>query len=369
VKERGLEDHILAWAYSVDFPTRIKVDPAVSIQGLTFLRNRLPPTADDVAKALYVSPLFAGPERPRDPGFPSRSLDSAGNWQGKDAPLPSMMLGFMGPNGNTREEIAACLQRGLRSDGAAPEGKIYFATNTDVRARCREWEFPSAVKELHGMGVQALITNALPDEGEAILGIMAGAADIDMGPKREFVPGAMAEHLTSFGAMFEGGGQTKITEWIRAGATASAGTVTEPMALWPKFPHARFYVHLAAGCTMLESFYQSIRCPLQILTIGDPLAAPWAPASQVNLRGLEKELVRGRVSVTAVVQARHGEWFNRFLFLLDGKTLGPAGRDPTVTIETAALAPGRHTVRAVAYRVGTVRSQIFAERSFTVEGK
>ena len=164
------------------------------------------------------------------------------------------------------------------------------------------------------------------------------------------------------------GSVTKITAWIRAGATASAGTVVEPMSLWPKFPHARVFVHPAAGCTLIESFYQSLRCPLQILIIGEPLASPWGAQSTVSFRGLaDGAVMTNRQTVTAEILARNGELFSRYLFLLDGRTAQPPGRNPAVTLDPAALRPGRHTLRVVAYRVGSVRCQIFSEISFEVK--
>ena len=352
----------------MDFPVRIAADPALSIQGMTFLRNRLPPK-DQVARGLYVSPLFAGPDAPRSAGIPSQSLDGPRDWQGRDRPIPSMMLGFSGPNGNTRDEIMTCLHRGLQAEGSRPDGTVYFVTNSDVRSRCREWEFSPVVRELQEQGVGAVITNVLPDDATAILGVMMGSADVGMSPRRVLLPGAMAEHLTSFGAVFDASSQTKITEWIRAGATASAGTVTEPLSAWSKFPHARFFSHLAAGCTTLESFYQSLRCPLQILLIGDPLAAPWAPASRLSLQGLEAGPLLGQASVKAIVKVRRGELFNRFAFLLDGRLLQPAGREPDITLEPTGMTPGAHTLRSVAYEVGSVRGQIFAEQTFTVNAQ
>jgi hypothetical protein len=365
VQARGLEDHILAWAYSVDVPIRIRADPPLSIQGITFLRNRLP-AGELISKGLYASPLFAGPEHPRLPGFPAQSLDLPRAWLGKEMPLPSMMLGFMGPNGNTRDEILACLQRGAQADGTRPPGTVYFVTNSDIRSTCRTWQFEPAVRELQEQGVTAVITPALPGAATNILGATLGAADLTLGPELRFRPGAMAEHLTSFGALFESREQTKITAWIRAGATASAGTITEPYALWPKFPNARFQVHMASGCTIMESFFQSIRCPLQILLIGEPLAAPWSPVSMLDLRGLPGGPLRGTVTVEASVTARGGEVFNRFLFLLDGRIVQPLGKTPTLKLDTASLKPGPHRLRAVAYEVGSVRGQIFADRPLVV---
>jgi hypothetical protein len=184
-----------------------------------------------------------------------------------------------------------------------------------------------------------------------------------------FLPGAIAEHLTSFGAVFDNNSQTKITEWIRAGATASAGTVTEPYANWVKFPHARVFAHQVAGCTTLESLTQAIRCPLQILLLGDPLASPWAPRSSITLQGLTNSLLTQPTVLTANIAARDGDVFNRFMFLIDGKTVQAAGISPKTTLMPDTLSTGPHTVRVVAYKVGSVRAQIFTETTFEVKGK
>lgn len=363
--ERGIAGHVLAWAYSLDFPIRVAATPPLSLQGLTFLRGRLP-DPDAVARATYASPFFAGPDNPSFAGFPAQSLDVQRAWLGKDMPIPSMLLGFGGPRGNTPDEIAACLQRGLAADGSRPAGTVYFVTNSDVRSLCRQWQFPPAARELDRLGVRAVITNTLPDAATDILGAVLGAADVPMPATRRFLPGAMAEHLTSFGAAFDVSPQTKISEWIRAGASASAGTVTEPMSAWPKFPHARYFAHLASGCTALEAFHQSLKCPLQVLLLGDPLSSPWAPRSTLAIEGPGGQPLRGRAEFRARLATRDGDVFNRFLFLLDGRPLAPLGTGAAITLDAAALAPGPHRLRAVAYKVGSVRAQVFAEIAVAV---
>jgi hypothetical protein len=366
--KQGVSDHILAWVYSLDFPIRITSTPPVSLQGITFVKGKLPPQ-DDIGRGTFVSPLFAGPDNPSHPGFPAQSLDVQLSWQGKDFPIPSMMLGFMGPNGNTREEILACLRTGSRSDRTRPDGTVGIVTNSDVRSLCRQWEVAPAARELSAHAITTLITNDYPRQNLALTGIMTGAADIPAlsAGRFTFHPGAIADNLTSFGAAFENKGQTKISEWIRAGATASAGTVTEPLSIWTKFPIARVFAHPVAGCTILESYFQAIRCPLQILIIGDPLACPWGPASSISLDGLPAGPLAERRVVSASVNSRESEFFNRFLFLLDGRTLQAAGRSPELTLDPAAIPAGKHKLRVVAYGVGSVRSQIFFETELEVK--
>jgi len=367
MRERGVDDHILAWVYSVDFPIRASSKPPLSLQGITFLKGEIP-SATVIEQGTYASPLFAGPATAGMSGFPAQSLDVQREWIGTGIPVPSMMLGFMGQNGNTREEITACLKAGARSDGTAPEGTVYIVTNTDVRTFCRAWEFGPAARELATLDVAVAITNGFPVS--RVAGLMAGTADIPMPPAgapSPFLPGAFAEHLTSFGAAFDYQGQTKITAWIRAGATASSGTVVEPMSVWSKFPHARVFAHQASGCTLLESVFQSVRCPLQLLVIGEPLARPWAPASTLSVRGLDSGILDARHTVTAEVLARGNEVFARYLFLIDGRTHRRLDRSPEVVLDPAGLAHGRHILRVVAYKTGAVRSQIFTETAFEVK--
>ena len=373
--ERGLDDHILAWVYSVDFPIRITTTPAMSIQGITFLRGKLP-EKDAVEKGTYASPLFNGPENPSVAGFPPQSLDVQHDWLGKDMPLPSMMLGFMGPRGNSKEEILTCLRSGIQADQSMPEGAICIVTNQDIRSLCRQWEFLPAGRELKTQGITVIITNAFPLAKTAspgtigLNGLMAGAADIPgiSSGGFHFLPGAIADHLTSFGAAFDNPGQTKVTDWIRAGATAAAGTVTEPYSIWTKFPHARIFAHPPAGCTILESFYGSIRCPLQILIIGEPLSAPWLPAATLNFSGLPPgAILDKRRPVTIGIRPASGDVFNRFMFLLDGRTFQKTGKSQEVMLDPAGLSKGHHKLRVVAYRVGSVRSQAFSEIEFEVK--
>jgi uncharacterized protein (TIGR03790 family) len=366
VRERGIDDHILAWAYSIDMPVRITTDPRVSLTGLTFVRNRLPPK-EAVARGLYGSALFAGPDGPTVQGFPSQSLDNQRAWMGNDMPIPAMMLGFAGDRGNTRAEIDACLQRGAASDGTLPAGTVYLITNSDIRTRCRMWQFPAVVGELREAHVPAVITDTLPADIRPITGVLHGLASLDLGAARTFVPGCMAEHLTSFGAVFDTADQTKLTAWLHAGATASGGTITEPMAIWTKFPHARYFVHAAAGATVMESFYLSVKCPLQFLPVGEPLAAPWRPAARLTLNGLAEGPLRAPATVSTSIRCEAGSTFNRTMFLLDGRTLQAAGKTATVTLSPAGLTPGAHTLRAVAYALGPMRHQVFAEATFFVE--
>jgi uncharacterized protein (TIGR03790 family) len=133
---------------------------------------------------------------------------------------------------------------------------------------------------LRPMGVQVeLAVGELPPAGRSrVLLVQTGLAQLGALGAIGWLPGALADHLTSFGGVLDGGrGQTPATAWIDAGATASYGTVSEPCNHLQKFPHPQLLLlHYLQGESALEAYWKSVAWPQQGLFIGDPLAAPFA---------------------------------------------------------------------------------------------
>lgn len=364
--ERRLDGHVLAWVYSVGFPVLVTTQPAMSLTGLTWVRNQ-PPDREKVAKGEWNSPVFAGPARPGAAFTGTRTLDALKDWVGVEMPLPAMMLGYEGRLGNTGEEI----RRRWNPPGKSgpPEGAVCFVTNADVRSICRDWQFPGAVKELRSLGVSAEVTGTWPTNGEPLMGLMIGR--VNVAPQTlNLRPGSIGDHLTSFGAAFEETGQTRISEWIRAGASAAAGTVTEPMSIAAKFPNGRVFAHLARGVTTLEAYALAVKCPLQLLIVGDPLSAPWAGRqAPLRISGITPgQRVQEAVRVRADPSQPDGAVFTKFLFLCDGAPLQDRGPKNHILLDPAKLAPGRHRLRGVAYGAGAVRRQAWNEVEFSCGG-
>ena len=192
----------------------------------------------------------------------------------------SAMLGFTGPRGNSVPEILAALKRSVEADGTEPEGTVYLAANHDVRARTRVRGHKPASKALKALGVATEVVahpNTLPKQKNDVLGVVAGVDRFDWGKSGStLLPGAICETLSSFGAAFEDKRDTKLSEWIRAGAAGTSGTVAEAFPIWQKFPHPSMHVHYAEGCSFAESIFQSIAGPYQTLVVGDALARPFA---------------------------------------------------------------------------------------------
>ena len=92
-----------------------------------------------------------------------------------------------------------------------------------------------------------------------------------------FDPGAIADHVTSAGAIFEQSEQMTVLEWLNAGATGSYGTVVEPCNFADKFPNPDIVIRrYAAGASLIEAYWASVAMPGQGLFVGEPLARPFA---------------------------------------------------------------------------------------------
>jgi hypothetical protein len=91
-----------------------------------------------------------------------------------------------------------------------------------------------------------------------------------------YLPGAVADHLTSAGGNLNGSKQMSSLRWLEAGATGSYGTVVEPCNLLAKFPDPMTMIsHYYNGNTLIEAYWKSVLMPGEGVFIGEPLASPF----------------------------------------------------------------------------------------------
>jgi hypothetical protein len=367
IDERRLNDHILAWIYSADFPVRIMSEPPVSLAGATFVRGTLP-TPEEVDKGRYASPLFRGPDRPEDKGAPAGSIQEFAILLRERMPVPSMMLGHTGARGLPVETVVDQLRRAASADGTRPRDPFHFHTSDDVRSTCRRWQFEGAAAELKEIGMAALISSNRPSDALAVSGIMLGGALVPE-PWGRLQPGAIADNLTSLGAVFHTHEQTRLSQWIARGAAASAGTIWEPYANWAKFPHARLFAHYARGCTLLESYMQAVRSPMQLQVVGDPLCRPWSPAPSLMLINIEDDGKPLRGIASFMASSFVPTPGLTYLFMLNGRSLPAGGATAGLKIDTSILRDGYHELHAVAYTPGPIRRQGHARLGIHVDNR
>jgi hypothetical protein len=411
IDARRLAPQIDMVVYSSDFPWRVDFTeempkellvqdaykfPSGSLTGMTMLHNAVQAGAGpvwlDPKSNFYFRPLDAT-------GVPSPTLGFRGwyGWApdgtlmetGGNRYLLAAMLGVTAGRGNSVAEIVRGLEAAAAADGTAPAGTIYYVVNKDVRTTTRSAAFPPIVRALETLGVKAqLVEGTLPTGKRDVAGLMTGSAGFDWpGSGSTILPGAICENLTSFGAVFTpSAGQTPLSDFIRAGAAGSSGTVTEPYALQVKFPHASIQLHYARGATLAEAFYQSVQSPYQLLVVGDPLCRPWAsiPTIEVGVADATEPLGPGaalsgavelepRAAAPAAAAARPFSGLSgrpaprklpraapevdRFSLFVDGVRLDECGPGERLSLDTAALADGHHELRVVGTESSPVESQ------------
>lgn len=180
-------------------------------------------------------------------------------------------------------QAKAMIRRGVDSDHSlglrgAPPVNAYFVTTPDKARSVRTIYFPPAgLIPRVGVEVHLESTRALANVDRVLL-YETGAVRVGKLDTVHWVPGALADHLTSTGGqLIGGGGQMSILEWISSGATASYGTVSEPCSHPQKFPQPQvLLLNYVQGSSALEAYWKSVAWPQQGVFVGEPLAAPFA---------------------------------------------------------------------------------------------
>lgn len=266
--------------------------------------------------------------------------------------LLSTVLACTTGRGTSVDEAIANLRRTAAADGSHPSGTIYFERNGDVRSTTREWAFRNAARKLESLGVKAVLEDGtLPQQKADVAGAVIGTASFDWPQSGStIVPGAIVEHLTSFGGvMTKGAGQTPLTEFLKQGAAGASGTVTEPFAIQAKFPSPFIHVQYASGCTLAESFYQSVTGPYQLLIVGDPLAQPWRRKFTLNVEGLAKDIsLAGEVTLQPKTDSPDGISPASFELYVDGKRIQSARPAESLHWNTRKHTDGEHFLTVLA---------------------
>ncbi|MDZ4852363.1 MAG: hypothetical protein SGI77_24000 [Pirellulaceae bacterium] len=265
--------------------------------------------------------------------------------------LLSFSLAVCTTGGNTQEEVIKQLTTSAGADYTYPKGVFYYTKTEDVRTKCREAGFKVATDRLKALGFEAAITDQKIPISKTCLGVMMGEATFAWGvTKSKIVPGALCDNLTSLGGAMETSHQTKLTEFLRHGAAASSGAVTEPYSVQAKFPHPLMHASYAAGLTSAEAFYSSITGPYQLLIAGDPLCQPHTVPPRFKVVGLENgaqiaESVQVELHPSDETKTTKPQHIS---FLLDGQFQGKLGFPARMNISGQKLPTGAHEFRFIA---------------------
>ncbi len=184
------------------------------------------------------------------------------------------------------------IDRGVASDDSNPDGTAYLVSTTDKHRNVRAAGY-AAVRALMQsiMPTDIVEANALENKPDVMF-YFTGLTQVPGIDSNHFLPGAIADHLTSAGGVLFGTGQMSSLRWLEAGATGSYGAVVEPCNFSAKFPVPGIVMaHYLQGETLIEAYWKSVQMPGQGIFIGEPLARPFA--------GIQHETRDGGLSLSA----------------------------------------------------------------------
>jgi len=170
----------------------------------------------------------------------------------------------------------ALIDRGVAADGRMPDGTAYLAVTTDGARNVRAAGYADA-ELVAGKRLRIKILPMQQVVGRPdVMFYFVGAKEVPDLASNRFLPGAVGDHLTSFGGVLDGRGQMSALRWLEAGATGSFGTVTEPCNILGKFPNVAMMMNrYLGGETLLEAYWKSVDMPGQGLFVGEPLSRPY----------------------------------------------------------------------------------------------
>jgi len=377
LSERQLRDQIDYIVYSSDFPYRMHIGgdfgtpparPWASLTGMTFFAPMVMERRHgyEYAKANRYTPAV-NPQGRLYRG--SLGFRSSYQWNVNGQPVTeggekyylSAMLAYTSGRGNSVDEVVNYLRRSATADATLPRGTIYFMRNKDVRSTTRDMDFPNVAKLLNKRGVRAeVLQGQVPLGKNDVQGAMMGVRVFDWARTgSRILPGALCEHFTSFGGVMLGpNSQTPLTEFLRFGAAGASGTVVEPFARSVRFPHPMLHLHYVQGCTLAESFYQSVYSPYKQLLVGDPLCRPWAFPPPVTVEGVKSgSSVKGKLTLTPSTTKKYSERIERYELFVDGRRTQKCSPGDSLTLDTTKLVDGYHRLRIVAIDSTPIETQ------------
>jgi len=188
---------------------------------------------------------------------------------------PAMLLA-----GRDSAMVEALIDRGVAADNSQPPGTGYLVSTSD-RARNVRARYFNGIKLLQSDRFRLLITRRnILQYRDDVMFYFTGLKQVEKLTTNTFLPGAIADHLTSSGGqLLASGGQMSSLRWLEAGATGSYGAVTEPCNFVEKFPRPDIVIdRYLNGETLIEAYWKSVEWPGQGVFIGEPLATPFRQA-------------------------------------------------------------------------------------------
>ena len=185
---------------------------------------------------------------------------------------PTMMLA-----GSSLHQVYGMIDRGVAADGSHPQATAYLMNTSDKARKVRSRRYRVIKELLSGqINIEQIDADVLEDKDDVMF-YFTGLKKVMSIESNRYLPGAIADHLTSSGGNLFGSKQMSLLRWLDAGATASYGTVVEPCAFTQKFPNPGIVIErYTNGESLIEAYWKSVAWPGQGLFVGEPMASPYA---------------------------------------------------------------------------------------------
>ncbi len=266
----------------------------------------------------------------------------------------SALLAYTGQRGNSLPEIRDLIERSAQADGSHPDGTVYLMENENVRTETRQPWYAVTCARLAELNRKcAILTRGrngedgvIPFRRNDIIGLVTGYRHLPW--KRHhstMLPGAIAEALTSYGGDFDNPSQSKLSVFLRHGASGSSGAVAEPYAIPQKFPLPLMHYYYALGFSLGEAWYQAVASPYQTILVGDPLTRPFAAAADFRV---DRPPQPWHGEVTLRFHAPPSEHIDHYQLWIDGRLQGTTRSDQPLQLDTTRFADGHHEVLVTA---------------------
>ena len=185
---------------------------------------------------------------------------------------PTMMLA-----GSSLQQVYRMIDRGVASDNSMPQATAYLMNTSDKNRNVRSRRY-AVIQELlaENIRIEKIDDDVLKDRHDVMF-YFTGLKKVKVIDSNKYLPGAIADHLTSSGGNLFGSRQMSILRWLEAGATASYGTVVEPCAFTQKFPNPGIVIErYTNGESLIEAYWKSVAWPGQGVFVGELMASPYA---------------------------------------------------------------------------------------------
>lgn len=179
------------------------------------------------------------------------------------------------------DQAKKLIDRGKLSDSTFPSGTGYLLSTSDKARNVRSVDYKHIIRTFPLLPHLEIVHSDYIEGRKDVLFYFTGLKNVPKIGTNRFLPGAIADSLTSTGGMLTDSRQMSALKWLELGATGSYGTVREPCNFRQKFPDPAIAIkRYTSGETLMEAYWKSVAWPGQGIFIGEPLASPFKPLNK-----------------------------------------------------------------------------------------